>query len=106
MPGQAVESLLVVVTKQTSAILRVDRVAARTPRPGPCVRCGWCQEDCPVGLDPRALLEIMERNELTEAHRHYAHACIECGLCSYVCPAELPLADAAARVKRMAPIAS
>jgi len=106
MTGQAVESLQVVVTKQTSAILLVDRDAVRTPRPGPCVRCGWCQEDCPVGLDPRALLEIMERNELTEAHRHYAHACIECGLCSYVCPAELPLADAAARVKRMAPIAS
>jgi len=101
MTGQAVESLDTVVTKQTSAIVLHDRDQIRTPRPGPCVRCGWCQEDCPVGLDPQALLEIVECGALAEASRLYPHACIDCGLCSFVCPAELPLAEAAAKLKRL-----
>ena len=91
------------VTKQTSAIVLHDRDQVRSARPGPCLRCGWCQEDCPVGVDPQALLEIMERGALAEASRLYPQACIECGLCSYVCPAELPLAEAAAHLKRLAP---
>jgi len=67
------------------------------------VRCGWCQEDCPVGVDPQALLEITERHEPAQASRLRPHACIDCGLCSYVCPAELPLAEAAANLKRVVP---
>jgi len=104
MTGRVVESLDTVVTKQTSAILLLDRDSVRTPRPGPCVRCGWCHEDCPVGLAPQGLLAIMERGELAGANRLHPHACIDCGLCSYVCPAELPLAQAVADLKRLVPI--
>ena len=101
MTGKAVESLDAVVTKRTCAILLLDRDSARIPRPGPCVRCGWCQEDCPVGLDPQALLNLMDRGEVTKSARFHPQACIECGVCSYICPAELPLAQAAADLKRL-----
>jgi len=100
MTGQAVESLDAVVTKQTSAVLVSDRNRDRIALPGPCVRCGWCQEDCPVGLDPQALLDLMERGCFDEASRWYPHACVECGLCSYVCPVELPLAEAVRQLKQ------
>jgi electron transport complex protein RnfC len=103
LTGQSVESLDAVLTKQTRAILLLDRDSDRIPSPGPCVRCGWCQEDCPVGLDPQALLDRMERDRLTEAAGLYPHACTECGVCSYVCPAELPLAEAVGRLKQLVP---
>ena len=61
MRGKAIESLDTVVTKQTSAILFLDRQSDRVPNPGPCINCGWCQDDCPVGLDPQLLLEAAER---------------------------------------------
>lgn len=98
--GRATDDLNVVVTKQTSAILVLDRGGDRVAAPGPCVRCGWCQEDCPVGLDPQRLLDLVERGEQEQAGRYYPQACVECGLCSYVCPAELPLAQAVIELKR------
>lgn len=103
MTGRAVPDLAHVVTRRTAAILVLSRDEARTPRPGPCVRCGWCHEDCPVGLDPLALLDIMHRNQPLQARGLHPRACIECGVCSYVCPAELPLAAAAADLKRLVP---
>lgn len=100
LTGIAVEHLDVVTTKQTSGLLVLDRAHDRTPAPGPCVRCGWCQEDCPVGLDPHMLLNFAERGDITGAAPYYPQACIECGVCSYVCPADLPLAAAAVGLKR------
>jgi electron transport complex protein RnfC len=102
MTGRAVACLDAVVTKQTTGILLHDDQATRTPRPGPCIRCGWCQEDCPVGLDPVALLNTLERPGTGGAARLHPEACIECGVCSYVCPADLPLAAAAVTLKRRA----
>ncbi len=98
--GRAIGDLNCVITKQTSTILVLDRAADRVPTPGPCVRCGWCQEDCPVGLDPHMLLDLAERGEAAAAARLHPQACVECGLCSYVCPAELPLAAAVSQLKR------
>lgn len=101
MTGISVESLDAVITAQTSALLLIDRDSDRLPSPGPCVRCGHCQEDCPAGLDPQRLLDAFERNTPAEALALQVRACFECGLCSYVCPAQLPLADAAAQLKRL-----
>jgi electron transport complex protein RnfC len=99
MTGRAVRSTDAVITRQTSALVLLDDRAVRTPRPRACVRCGWCQEDCPVGLDPRALLGAFERGRERTAWLH-PEACVECGLCSYVCPVELPLAEAAISLRR------
>ncbi len=58
-----------------------------------CVRCGWCVEACPVGLNPVSLWAAAEKRVgLAVADPREAAACMDCGLCSYVCPARLPLA--------------
>ncbi len=58
-----------------------------------CVRCGWCVEVCPVGLNPVSLWAAAEKRAgLAVADPREAAACMDCGLCSYVCPARLPLA--------------
>jgi len=100
MTGRTVTSVEFVVTKQTSAIIAIDSGHEHIPVPGPCLRCGWCQDTCPVGLDPLAILDTFERNDFDRARWLYPGVCLECGLCSYVCPADLPLTEAAVGMKR------
>ena len=70
--------------------------------PDPCVRCGWCLDICPTGVNPVGTLEASaesgpRRGRL--ARRHGARACIGCGLCDFVCPSRLPLRVAALAVR-------
>jgi electron transport complex protein RnfC len=67
--------------------------AAPSPdvNPAPCIRCGWCVDSCPTGVQPAAVLEAAQRNDIDMAEQAGMEACIECGICSYVCPASLPL---------------
>jgi len=102
LTGVAVETPDAVVTKQTAAILVMNHEHERVPVPGPCIRCGWCQDACPVGLDPQMLLNAAERDDSALARSLQPGACLACGLCSYVCPAELPLSQAAIRWKEHA----
>ncbi len=104
LTGRAVASLETVVTRQTASLLVIGRDNDYVANPGPCVRCGRCQDDCPVGLDPQALLGVHERGQIQEALALWPHACIECGLCSQVCPAELPLSEAAGVLKHLIPL--
>ncbi|GMU21594.1 MAG: electron transport complex subunit C [Phycisphaerae bacterium] len=104
MAGRAVLSLDAVVTRRTSSLILIDPEHDRIPLPGACIHCGWCQSDCPVGVNPQRLLDLAEREKWTEALNEYPHACVECGLCSYVCPVDLPLAEGVARVKRFVPL--
>lgn len=99
MTGTAIADLQAVVSHDTTAVLVFDRRSTFIPQAGPCVRCGWCQEDCPAGLDPQQLLDLFERDLATDAARLHPEACMECGLCSYVCPSELPLAAAVIQLK-------
>lgn len=101
LTGRAVSHLGTVTTRQTSAMLVLDRDNDHVASPSPCIRCGWCQEDCPVGLDPQAILDLAERGQWKAVKTLQPRACVECGLCSYVCPAELPLAEYVIRAKRV-----
>ncbi len=111
MRGLAVSSPQVVTTKRVGAVMLLseDQVVAR-PR-GPCIRCGWCLEDCPVGLDPPSVLAAVETFR-TDGAQHeeiaglFPHACLGCGICSYVCPAGLPLADGLARARTLVSVRS
>ncbi len=87
-----------VVTPATCAVLSLE--ADRPPLPSPCIRCGWCTDHCPAGLNVAALNDAFELSLVERARRAGAPACVECGVCSYVCPARLPLAHRVKQLKR------
>jgi electron transport complex protein RnfC len=78
-----------VITADTVALLLMRSVEQREATA--CIHCGWCIEDCPVGLDPIALVSqgIASGNGRTG---QLVRACIDCGLCSFNCPSHIPLA--------------
>jgi electron transport complex protein RnfC len=79
-----------VVTAQTNALLALEPPPAGVPTP--CIRCGWCTDNCPARLNVAALNDDFELGRPERAGRRGALACVGCGICSYVCPARLPLA--------------
>ncbi|MAM88178.1 RnfABCDGE type electron transport complex subunit C [Allohahella sp. A8] len=69
-------------------------VRQRSGRPldaSPCIRCGFCEPVCPVGLLPQQLhfAAVAEDSDWLQAY--HLSACIECGACEAVCPSKLPL---------------
>jgi len=68
--------------------------------PSPCIRCGWCVDACPTRVQPAAVLEACQRNDIDLAERAGIEACIECGVCSYVCPSQLPLLEGIRKMKQ------
>lgn len=85
-----------VVTASTDAVLVLN--PPNLAPPGPCIRCGWCTDHCPVRLNVSALNDEYELGQIDRARRAGVMACVGCGVCSYVCPARLPLTE---RVKRL-----
>jgi electron transport complex protein RnfC len=104
MTGVPLPDDAAVVTPDVAGLTLLSRLPPEEPTT--CIRCGWCIEDCPVGLDPRTLSQLELRTEFDPARRDELAVCIECGLCSYVCPSRLPLREAIARTRRrVAPFA-
>ncbi len=97
LAGPAVRRADTVLTKQTRMLL-FGRSRREEPRlPTGCIRCGWCLDHCPVGLDPRSLLDLVERGRWDLIARFAPAACVDCGLCDHVCPSGLPLKRAVQR---------
>jgi electron transport complex protein RnfC len=78
-----------VVTPATDAILSI--IPSNYTPSGPCIRCGWCTDHCPSGLNVAALNDDFELSLIEHARRSDVSACVDCGICSYICPARLPL---------------
>ncbi|MBK8999701.1 MAG: electron transport complex subunit RsxC [Myxococcales bacterium] len=90
MMGNAQKSLDVPVTKGTSGILVLTRLAKTAPEE-PCIRCGRCLEACPMFLNPSRLAQL-SRAELTdELKEQHVLDCFECASCSFSCPSHIPL---------------
>ena len=91
MMGFAVSSLEVPVTKTTSAVLFLTEDEIDTRPHGQCIRCGWCLEACPMGLEPKEIAIYVEARRAEDTAQFGVFDCFECGSCSYVCPAKRPL---------------
>lgn len=90
MMGRSIANLNGPVTKGVSGVIRVEPLRTEVE---PCIRCGSCQQACPMGLQP-FLLEAFGRHGLFEdAKQAGALDCIECGSCSYSCPSARPILD-------------
>ena len=82
------------VSQSFTVIRYLSRPAAQ-----PCIRCGWCIDDCPAGLNPVRLLRLYEKGKYELAARNGLHKCVECGICSYICPSHLPIMNAIRMMK-------
>ncbi len=91
MMGFAISSLEIPVTKTTSAILFLTEDEIDTKPHSQCIRCGWCLDACPMGLEPKEIGIYVEANRAEDTAQFGVFDCFECGSCSYVCPAKRPL---------------
>lgn len=91
MMGFAVSSLDIPITKTTSAILFLAEDEIDTNSFSQCIRCGWCLDVCPMGLEPKEIGIYVEANRASDTAQFGVFDCFECGSCSFVCPAKRPL---------------
>lgn len=91
MMGFAISTLDIPVTKTTSSVLFLaDDEIDSTPH-SQCIRCGWCVEACPMGLEPKEIAIYVEAGRPQDTSQFGVFECFECGCCAYVCPAKRPL---------------
>ena len=58
-----------------------------------CIRCGMCEDVCPVNLLPQDLYLYIRADRFDLAEENDLFSCIECAACDYVCPSNIPLSD-------------
>ncbi|MFN3532058.1 MAG: 4Fe-4S dicluster domain-containing protein [Candidatus Brocadia sp.] len=56
-----------------------------------CIYCNYCDDICPVDLEPALYYHSYIRGEKHKARLYNLGKCIECGLCSFICPSKLEL---------------
>ncbi|ANQ54433.1 electron transporter RnfC [Thermosipho sp. 1063] len=54
-----------------------------------CIRCSYCVNVCPMGLQPYLLDLLGKKKRYDEAVEIGLLDCIECGSCTYICPAKI-----------------
>lgn len=99
MMGMSVYSLDIPVMKNTSGILLMAPEEVVQYEPHPCIRCGRCNDNCPMGLMPGLLSVQVEKLRYELAEQWHVMDCIECGCCSFGCPAHRPLVQHIRRAK-------
>lgn len=67
--------------------------ATLQPSQQPCIRCGQCNQACPVGLLPQQLFWWAKSQNIDKANDYNLRECIECRCCDFVCPSHIPLAS-------------
>jgi ferredoxin len=50
-----------------------------------CINCGLCRLRCPMGLNVKKIVDLLDEGKMLEAQTHNIDRCISCGICSYVC---------------------
>ena len=91
MMGFAISTLDIPVTKTTSSVLFLADEEIDSRPHSQCIRCGWCVEACPMGLEPKEVAIHVEAGRAQDTTKFGVFECFECGCCAYVCPAKRPL---------------
>lgn len=92
MMGITVINEQIPVIKTTNCLIAgsIEEMPPQPPAQA-CIRCGMCEQVCPVELLPQQLHWFAKGKEFEKARHHNLFDCIECGACSYVCPSNIPL---------------
>ena len=97
MMGVSLPSDEVPVVKTTTGILALGDMPEL--RRYPCIRCGHCIDNCPMGLIPRIFPILYERGRFQEALEYDVLNCMECGCCQYECPSNIPIVQSIRALK-------
>ncbi|MBN1760360.1 MAG: 4Fe-4S dicluster domain-containing protein [Chitinispirillaceae bacterium] len=92
MRGVAVDTLQQPLLPGWSTVVVLGGAETVAPEPIPCVNCGRCVRNCPVGLRVDLLGRCVEFVKDKELVRLGIGACIDCGMCAAVCMVRRPLA--------------
>lgn len=67
-----------------------------------CLSCSYCEEVCPVGIQPNLIHRYVKRELIDETIQQFGiFNCIDCNLCTYVCPSKIPVAELMRKGKAM-----
>jgi electron transport complex protein RnfC len=94
MMGFSMASLDTAICKNNNAltVMSEDPVEIADKQMTACLRCGRCNQVCPLGLTPQMMAVAAERKNYDRyENKLYGLECIACGSCTYVCPAKRPL---------------
>jgi len=91
MMGFAISTLDYPITKITSGVLFLTEDEVDLYDYKPCIRCGFCLDACPMGLQPNEIGIYVEAGRAEETGQFGVFECFECGCCAYVCPSKRPL---------------
>lgn len=97
MMGNAINPFNTYVTKTTGSITCFKTPARHDGTD--CIRCGRCEDACPMHIPVPLLNRIWEIDDVEEAKSNMAHICVGCGVCSYVCPSDIALKDRVEELK-------
>ena len=91
MMGFSVSTLDIPVTKTTSGVLFLTAEEIDARPHSHCIRCGWCVDACPMGIQPNEIGVYVEAGKPEKTIPLGVTECFECGCCAFVCPAKRPL---------------
>ncbi|VGO19279.1 Electron transport complex subunit RnfC [Pontiella sulfatireligans] len=88
------------IEKTTLSLIILERKKAER-KERPCIRCGACNNACPLGLHPFTLVDRIQKGKTkSAAFKMQMTECFLCGVCSAVCPSDIPLVQSLAEGKR------
>jgi len=93
MMGKAIANPDAATLKGTSALLFLTAAQTERKQETQCIRCGRCEDACPMGLEPFLLNKLAKSDDIEALEANAVQDCIECGCCLYSCPANIPLLD-------------
>ena len=97
MMGKTTNSVDNPILKATNAVTILKKEDCVKVDASPCLHCGRCVANCPLGLNPTGFSHAMEIEDEEERYdalcKLKVQLCMECGSCTYVCPANRPLAS-------------
>ncbi len=100
MMGVAQKTDQVQAIKNTSAVLVLRKEDVVEDLDNNCIKCGKCQNVCPIGLQPVQLAAFVNMKMYDEAEKYNIMDCIECGSCSFTCPAKRGILPAIRKGKK------